>query len=218
MRSNKRASWCTIFIVPFLSDICTRFISTQAIKSKKKDVLEEGYDKIFKRIGTGYTIVQSDGELSFLNKYFEQKRIILKVKPVGQHAALSENYIRQVKRKIYAYINSNKKSNWSKILQKVTKTVNAVPKMAIGLLKPIDVPNNDIGSEMILDKLKSLHMDVSTINTLEEQKSLYDAFKKKKKNSWLLENEKVFLNLPVKKGIVKERNPKRGAIFVIKKV
>ena len=144
--------------------------------------------------------------------------IYSRVKPVGQHAALSENYIRQVKRKLYAYMNTKKTTQWTKALKMVTKSINMTPKAAIGLLKPLNIPRNENGTILIRESLEKLNMDSSSILSLQQQRELLNSFRGKKKNNWLLENQKVFLNLPVKKGIVKERNPKRGSVFVIKKV
>ena len=59
-------------------DIGSRFISTEPIQSKKKEVLEKEYNQIFQRMGTNYTIVQSDGELEFLRNYFKRKDMILR--------------------------------------------------------------------------------------------------------------------------------------------
>ena len=115
-------------------------------------------------------------------------------------------------------MNTKKTTHWTKALTMVTKSINLTPKAAIGMLKPLSIPRNDNGTEIIRENLEKLNMDSSSILSLQQQTKLLNSFKRKKKNEWLLENQKVFLNLPVKKAIVKERNPKRGSIFVIRKV
>ena len=115
-------------------------------------------------------------------------------------------------------MNTKKTTKWTKALKMVTKSINLTPKAAIGMLRPLDIPRNENGTDIIRKKMEQLNMDTSSINSLKEQEDLLKSFRRKKKNKWLLENQKVYLNLPVKKSIVKERNPKRGSIFVIKKV
>lgn len=109
-------------------DIMSRKLYAQPIRNKSKKELEKQFTKLLSRAGS-YNVISSDGELAFMSEYFKKRSMYLRCKQVGKKAAICENYIRQVKRKIFLYRNINKKKNWSKIIQKICTSINKIPKV-----------------------------------------------------------------------------------------
>lgn len=171
-----------------------------------------------KKSGT-FPNIQSDGELEFLRDYFAGKQMYLTVKATGHHSNLIENYIRQVKRKIFLLANVGKRKNWSSYLNSIIHSINEIPKAVIGYLKPADVAQGEDGTKQIKEKLRELNLKAGSMNTIPEQEALFKQFSKKRANHWLMPGSPVYLTiLQRQSAILKEKSPKRGALYYIRKV
>ena len=109
--------------ISHLQDVFNRTTYTQAFKSKKKDDMKKCLTKLFKQSGI-FAKVYSDGELSYLEKFFKEKKMALISKAKGQHVNLAEAKIAQVKRRLVAAMRSKKTQNWKKFLSKIVENIN----------------------------------------------------------------------------------------------
>ena len=109
---------------------------TRPIKEKKKETLLPELKKLFSPLET-FDNIQTDGELWWTKNFFASIkthlvttmlvnvnfRLILTIKNFqiwkrrGAHANLVENAIRNVKRKLYFFMRSQKSSDWTKYLK-----------------------------------------------------------------------------------------------------
>lgn len=89
-------------------------------------------------------------------------------------AAIAENYIQIVKKKLYMLLRGTLSRNWSPALQKITQSLNDTPIERLGWLKPSDIQSETDSVRVDFEKTKH------NVKVLKEPS--YEAQKKSKDN------------------------------------
>lgn len=139
-----------------LVDVFSSKVFTVPLKTRNTKEVLNGLKKIISNFKAQIYVLQADKESAFISKpfqdYLKSAKIVFRPKFGKNKAAIAENYIHIVKRRLYMLLRGTLNIHWVEKLPKIIEDLNNTPLTRLGYLKP-----NDISSEkdsVSVDKAK----------------------------------------------------------------
>lgn len=121
-----------------LVDVFSSKVFTKALKSRETNEVKSALDKIIDEFQSQIYEIQSDKESAFISKvfkeYLQQKKIVFRLKSGKNKAAIAENYILILKRKLYMQLRGTLDNKWVSALPIVTRALNNTPIKRLGIV------------------------------------------------------------------------------------
>lgn len=190
-------------------DVFSAKLFVEVLKNKDAKSVSNALENIFKRFGAPIFEIQTDKGTEFKNSYtnklFKKLSIIHRTKRGLRKASLVESGIFRVKRKLYVFLRSHLKRNWSDYINLVVDSLNAIPLKKLGYLKPNQITNES--SSIEVDKnLLANNLAIPKEPTYSEQKQNQVAYEKSANENLLRVGDYVYL---------RQYEPKFGKSFDI---
>jgi hypothetical protein len=185
--------WDKYLYFLLLVDCFSLKVFTQPLKSKESASIKIAFEKIIEDFKGTIHVLQTDkgGEFIGCRQFFKEKKIVFKTKTGNNKASYAENFIYQMKKRLYMMLRGNLTRNWVKYLPIIVNQYNNTPNDKLGGLTPNHI-HSEFDSVLVTQLLRKKHIVPYQEKNFHEQIKAEKAFTNDKKNIQI--NDYVYIS------------------------
>jgi hypothetical protein len=181
-----------IYFLLFI-DIFSLKIFAEPLQSKTSKAVKAAFEQIFKKFNGQVHVLETDRGSEFIGckSFFKEKKIVFKTKTGNNKASWAENFIFQLKKRLYMMLRGNRSQNWVKYLPLIVEQHNNTPNNKLGGLCPNQI-QSEFDSVLVSQRLKNTNKETFKEPNFKEQIKNQKIYKKNEKN--IQTNDYVYLS------------------------
>jgi hypothetical protein len=174
-------------------DIFSLKVFVEPLQSKSSKSVKTAFEKIFEQFNSPVHVLETDRGSEFIGcrNFFKQKKIVFRTKTGNNKASWAENFIFQIKKRLFMMLRGNLSQNWVKYIQIITEQHNSTPNKKLGGLTPNNI-HSEFDSVIVNEKLKNLKTPVYKEPNFHQQILNMKTYKSNPKNIQI--NDYVYLS------------------------
>lgn len=185
--------WDKFLYFLLLVDCYSLKVFTRPLKSKTSLEVQRAFEDILNDFQAKIHVLQTDkgGEFLGCKKFFKEKQIVFKTKTGNNKASFAENFIFQMKKRLYMMLRGNLTHNWVKYLSIIVTQYNNTPNKKLGGLSPNQI-HSEYDSVLVEERLKLKNITPFKEPNFHEQIANEEQYKKVANNIQI--NDYVYLS------------------------
>jgi hypothetical protein len=146
--------WETYLYFLLVVDCFSHKVFTVPLKSKTSAAVKKAFEKILKDFNGTIHVLETDkgGEFVGCRKFFKEQKIVFRTKTGNNKASYAENFIFQMKKRLFMMLRGNLSQNWVKYLPIIVDQHNNMPNKKLGGLTPNNI-HSEYDSVIVAAKL-----------------------------------------------------------------
>jgi hypothetical protein len=153
------------------------------LQSKTSTAVKKALEEIFLEFGGQVHVLQTDkgGEFIGCRRFFKEKKIVFRTKTGNNKASYAENFIFQIKKRLFMMLRGNLSQNWVEFLPTIVSQYNNSPNKKLGGLKPNNI-HSEFDSVLVSERLREKNIQTYKEKSFHDQITAEEAYQKQKNN------------------------------------